>query len=65
MEKATNLEEFLKEQDADSECQAAVQAVGCTASSFHDDRNGILIRKSPIDCTLQKVVLVTPRARIL
>lgn len=58
-------EEFLNEQDAGGEFQAAAQTFGQPASCYRYDPNVVHIRTVAIDGTLQKVVSVTLRAHIL
>ena len=59
------VEELIAEQAKDEYCRSVAESVGKRSSSFAYDRNGVLVRKSRLDGTLQKVVPESLRARIL
>ncbi|CDF38306.1 unnamed protein product [Chondrus crispus] len=56
---------FLREQADDAFCRAAADTVGEPNSKFDVDRYGFLVRKSPLDGTLQRVVPNRLRPRVL
>ena len=60
-----SIEEFLQEQAGDPFCQSAAETVGEPASDYDVDRYGFLVRKSPLDGTLQRVVPKRLRAKVL
>ncbi|CDF39905.1 unnamed protein product [Chondrus crispus] len=59
------VEEFLREQAEDPFCRAAAETVGNPDSRYDVDRYGFVVRKSPLDGTLQRVVPKRLRAKIL
>ena len=60
-----SVEEFLRAQAEDAFCRFAAEAVGTPNSKFDIDRYGFLVRKSPLDGTLQRVVPTRLRPRVL
>ena len=47
-----SVEEFVREQATDMYCQRMTQQVGTSGSDFTIDREGMLVRKSPLDGAL-------------
>ncbi|CDF40922.1 unnamed protein product [Chondrus crispus] len=62
---SVTVEEFLREQAEDPFCRAAAETVGNPDSRYDVDRYGFVVRKSPLDGTLQRVVPKRLRAKIL
>ena len=60
-----SVEEFLRAQAGDAFCRFAAKTVGTPSSKFDIDRYGFLVRKSPLDGTLQRVVPTQLRPRVL
>ena len=60
-----SVEEFLRAQAEDAFCRFAAETVGTPNSKFDIDRYGFLVRKSPLDGTLQRVVPTRLRPRVL
>ena len=60
-----SVEEFLIEQTEDSFCRFAAETTGMPNSKFNIDRYGFLVRNSPLDGTLQRVVPTQLRPRVL
>ena len=59
------IEEFLEEQSKDPFCKAKAETVGEANSNFDYDRYGFLVRRSPLDGALQRVVPKSLQARVL
>ncbi|CDF38169.1 unnamed protein product [Chondrus crispus] len=62
---SVTVEEFLREQAEDPFCTAAAETVGNPDSRYDVERYGFVVRKSPLDGTLQRVVPKRLRAKIL
>ena len=60
-----NMEELLQAQSEDGFCKSKAEMVGYPKSDYDYDRYGILVRKSKLDGTQQRVVPVTLCARLL
>ena len=60
-----SVEEFLRAQAEDAFCRFAAETVGTPSSKFDIDRYGFLVRKSPLDGTLQRVVPTRLRPWVL
>ena len=60
-----SVEEFLSAQAEDAFCRFAAETVGTPTSKFDIDRYSFLVRKSPLDRTLQRVVPTQLRPRVL
>ena len=58
-------EEFLAAQKDDAYCRDTAQTVGQPGSAFNFDRDGILVRRSTLDGSIQKVVPDSLRSTIL
>ena len=56
-----SVEEFIRAQAEDAFCRFAAETVGTPNSKFDIDRYDFLVRKSPLDGTLQRVVLTRLR----
>lgn len=59
------MEEFLEDQKKDAYCRGKPELVGDPGSPFDVDRYGFLIRKSPLDGSLQRVVPKTLQPRVV
>ena len=60
-----SVEEFIQAQAADEFCIHADRTVGEPGSKYDVDRYGFLVRRSPLDGTLQRVVPKRLRAKVL
>ena len=60
-----SFEEFIREQAEDAFCCFAAETVGMPNSEIDIDRYGFLVRKSPLDGTLKRVVPTRLRPRLL
>ena len=59
------VEEFLREQASDPYCKRVAEIIGIPGSQFEYNHQGYLLRKSPLDGTLQKFVPLALRPRVL
>lgn len=63
-EEPSSLEEYLQTQASKRERKAIPKTVGYFTLNFTYDRDGVLLRQTPVDGELQKYVPVTLQARI-
>lgn len=56
---------FMESQRIDAHCDQVRQYIGLPKTPFTYNKNGVLVRKAPIDGTIQKVVPSPLRTRIL
>lgn len=55
---------FIEAQPKVTYCNQVRQYIGLPNTALIYDENGILVRKAPIDCAIQKVMLTTLHTRI-
>ena len=60
-----SVREFLRAQAEGAFCRFTAETVGTPNSKFDIDRYKFLVRKSPLDGTLQRVVLTRLRPQVL